>query len=321
MLLYLFAVVAADNDCSEQYKPLGCFSNDYPLPGKLPSPLANVNPTFTLTNVLYEDAPFEWVNPPSQRFIEREVIAVVHGWITDSEADWMQEARRVYKTRNVNYVMVDWRQGAWAAYDQAVADTQITGRAIAYAFNELAQQGHRGPFKCVGHSLGGHICSWAAKYANEMTRSGQWQFTFEHITGLDPAGPGFMRPKEGRIDYTDAPFVDTIITSLTGLQVPVGHANFFVNGGRHQPQCVNGADDCEHMEAAWVWIDSIKNDAKCVFHRCTDYQAHLNGHCDSCDDHTDSCNVLGIDAAPSPPETSYFATTIAETPQASVPYC
>ena len=60
-----------------------------------------------------------------------------------SDADWMQEARRVYKARNVNYIMVDWRKGAWAGYDQATADTQLIGRSIAYAFNELKEQGHQ----------------------------------------------------------------------------------------------------------------------------------------------------------------------------------
>ena len=75
-----------------------------------------------------------------------------------------------------------------------------------------------------------------------------WKLQIDQITGLDPAAPNFMRPAEARIDYTDAPFVDTIITSLTGLQIPVGHSNFFVNGGKHQPQCEGGEDDCEHME-------------------------------------------------------------------------
>ena len=55
----------------------------------------------------------------------------------------MQEARNVYKARNVNYLMVDWRKGAWAGYDQATADTQLIGRSIAYAFNQLKEQGHQ----------------------------------------------------------------------------------------------------------------------------------------------------------------------------------
>ena len=100
-----------------------------------------------------------WRNPPAQRFIDREVVAVVHGWITSSgrdplffiekpfsDADWMQEAREVYKARNINYLMVDWRKGAWAGYDQATADTQVIGRSIAYAFNELKKQGHQETF-------------------------------------------------------------------------------------------------------------------------------------------------------------------------------
>ena len=49
-------------------------------------------------------------------------------------------------------------------YVQAAANTQITGRAIAYMFNELRKEGFS-KFQCVGHSLGGHVCSYAAKYS------------------------------------------------------------------------------------------------------------------------------------------------------------
>ena len=46
--------------------------------------LADIEPDFTLTNTLYDNIELNWRNPPAQRFIDREVVAVVHGWITSS---------------------------------------------------------------------------------------------------------------------------------------------------------------------------------------------------------------------------------------------
>ena len=49
----------------------------------------------------------------------------------------------------------------------AAANCQIAGRAIAYMFNQLRSSGYS-DFQCAGHSLGSHVCSYAAKYAKEL---------------------------------------------------------------------------------------------------------------------------------------------------------
>ena len=63
--------------------------------------------------------------------------------------------------------------------------------------------------------------------------------------GLDPAGPGFHgTPPDGRLAATDAMFIDVIHTDISdarrwgmGLAEPMGHVDFYVNGGGPQPQC------------------------------------------------------------------------------------
>jgi hypothetical protein len=63
---------------------------------------------------------------------------------------------------------------------------------------------------------------------------------------LDPAAPGFsVNDTETRLDTTDADFVDIIHTnSGTLLQggesmiEPIGHADFYPNGGQRQPGCL-----------------------------------------------------------------------------------
>ena len=71
---------------------------------------------------------------------------------------------------------------------------------------------------------------------------------FSLVTGLDPAGPLFESDSPAvRLHPYDAQFVDAIdtdtrITSLGivgsfGLTRPVGDADFYPNGGYHQPGC------------------------------------------------------------------------------------
>ena len=74
--------------------------------------------------------------------------------------------------------------------------------------------------------------------------------------GLDPGGPSFKdKPKEGRLDVTDAHFVDNIHTngeeSLTidfGIGLQIGDVDFVPNGGGIQPGCEN------RRKRIWFWV-------------------------------------------------------------------
>lgn len=106
----------------------------------------------------------------------------------------------------------------------------------------------------VGHSLGAHT----AGFAGSFTRKGRIAritgiiltcFYHNHLLicviglyiGLDPAKPTFSRAgPEGRLDPTDAMFVDVIHTcgKLLGLFEPLGHVDFYPNSGQpSQPGC------------------------------------------------------------------------------------
>lgn len=60
------------------------------------------------------------------------------------------------------------------------------------------------------------------------------------VIGLDPALPLFTTPlKDGKLDKTDAEFVDVLHTDALkeGKVEACGHADFYMNGGIEQPGC------------------------------------------------------------------------------------
>jgi hypothetical protein len=65
------------------------------------------------------------------------------------------------------------------------------------------------------------------------------------MAGLDPAGPLFnLNDTETRLDTTDGDFVDiihtnggTLLHDQQGFLPPIGHIDFYPNGGQFQPGC------------------------------------------------------------------------------------
>lgn len=87
----------------------------------------------------------------------------------------------------------------------------------------------------VGHSLGAHIAGLAGK---QLTVG-----KVAVIIGLDPAGPLFSVNKvDKRLDRTDADYVQIIHTDggHFSIKYPIGHADFYPNGGTEQPGCSPG---------------------------------------------------------------------------------
>ena len=143
--------------------------------------------------------------------------------------------------------------------------------------------------------------------------------------GLDPAEPYFQYlPEHVRLDPTDAKFVDAVHTDCKpssryingsskrslldplfdcplnfpifvagiGLVQPVGHLDFYPNGGREQPGCelidvpltaitsdvITAGRElfvCNHLRAIDFYIDSLLPDVEYMGYECSDYDAYL----------------------------------------------
>ena len=191
----------------------------------------------------------------------------------------------------------------------------MVGAVIARLIEKLCEKksANIADFHIIGHSLGAHIAGYAGKRLSGL---------LGRITGLDPAGPYFENTEKSvRLDSSDAVFVDVIHTDGSstlqlglGLMQPIGHADFYPNGGRDQPKCpatsgkilaaifnvaaidYDGLEEslgCSHLAAVYFYTDSIQNRCKFQAYHCESDQEFKAGKCLRCSAEKGGCNRMG----------------------------
>lgn len=122
----------------------------------------------------------------------------------------------------------------FGCYLQSLAIIDHVGGCIAQLLLRIRDIGLTN-IHLVTYSLGAHV-------ANYVARS-MAPYKLPRITALDPP-QAFMeaRPEDGKLDPSDAEFVDVFYTSAIGFGWGnnCGHAGFYFNGGILQPGCVLG---------------------------------------------------------------------------------
>jgi len=172
------------------------------------------------------------------------------------------------KREDCNFISVDWGKLAKGInYVRAVSSSVIVGEFTGDLINFLVEQGSvLKNFHVIGFSLGAHVAGKAGATVNGL---------LPRVTGLDPAYPLFsMENTDQRLDTSDAEFVDVIHTNSGNLlqaslsfPQPIGHIDFFVNGGHSQPGCgfiiSGGITDllgaCSHTRAPLYFTESINS--------------------------------------------------------------
>ena len=122
----------------------------------------------------------------------------------------------------------------------------------------------------------------------------------KRITGLDPAKPLFITASDDkRLDKSDAEFVQVIHTDVfeKGMLVPMGHADFYVNGGYKQPGCreetsAPNGESCNHNRAPRFYGESISSKVGFWGFRCAHWHRYLLGFCNGGAD--DSVALMGM---------------------------
>ncbi|XP_044606094.2 lipase member I [Equus asinus] len=233
--------------------------------------------------------------------VSKKTVWLIHGYRpTGSPPAWLQNFLRVLlKQDDMNIIVVDWNRGATTfIYDRAVKNTRKVAESLSESVQSLLKHGASlDNFHFIGVSLGAHISGFVGK---------KFQGQLGRITGLDPAGPKFSgKPSSGRLDYTDAKFVDVIHSDTDGLGIkePLGHIDFYPNGGKKQPGCpksiFSGIDfiKCDHQRAVYLFMATLETNCNFISFPCNSYKDYKTGSCVDCDNFkTKSCPRLGYQA-------------------------
>uniref|UniRef100_A0A8C5C976 Phospholipase A1 member A n=1 Tax=Gadus morhua TaxID=8049 RepID=A0A8C5C976_GADMO len=264
----------------------------------------------------------------------RTTKLIVHGYrAMGSRPSWVEElARALLRAEDSNVLVVDWVFGASFAYNLVLENYKEVAVQVSTLINKLQDQGCKlESFHLIGVSLGAHVAGFIGTI---------FQGKIGRITGLDPAGPMFKRANLfDRLDPSDALFVEAIHTDSDyfGISIPVGHVDFFLNGGMDQVGCTRSNFDsvlvyfpvygyviCDHMRALYVYISVLNGSCPLTGIPCSDYEEFLQGRCLSCNGPCPTIGLLknsGITAAPLPTEQKFFLLTTSEPPYCGESVC
>ncbi|PSN55090.1 hypothetical protein C0J52_01899, partial [Blattella germanica] len=234
---------------------------------------------------------------------------------------------------DVNIITVDWEKGASGpSYAQAVANTELVGRQVGLLLMDMLSLGIKpAEIHMIGFSLGAHIAACASYLLQTrlLVKVGR-------ITGLDPASPIFRNhllvESSRKLDKDDADFVDVIHTDGSpvwtdgfGLLQPLGHVDFFPNGGREQPGCRDGKASVLVSHFAWrLFVESLKQKpGGCQFmaYPCqAGLPSFLQGNCypalQKCTEGDGICGMMGINSLKTTGRGPLYLVT-----RDSSPYC
>ncbi|XP_019735435.1 phospholipase A1 member A [Hippocampus comes] len=246
--------------------------------------------------------PFRQV-PGSSFNATRPTKVIVHGYrALGSKPTWVLDlAEALLAVEDVNVLMVDWVHCASFAYNLVVDNYKEVALQISVLVNRLQKEGCKlETFHFIGISLGAHVAGFVGTL---------FEGKIGRITGLDPAGPMFKGADTfDRLDPSDAQFVDAIHTDSDyfGISIPVGHVDFFLNGGNDQTGCsrsrfasvlgfipVYGYVICDHMRALQVYMSALNASCWLSGVPCDTYQNFLQGRCLHCDVFRGTCPTIG----------------------------
>ncbi|XP_044072066.1 phospholipase A1 member A isoform X2 [Siniperca chuatsi] len=261
---------------------------------------------------------------PSYFNISRPTKVIIHGYrALGSKPSWVKElALALLRVQDVNVLVVDWVYSASFAYNLVVENYKEVAVQISVIINQLQKHGCKlESFHFIGVSLGAHVAGFVGTL---------FEGKIGRITALDPAGPMFKgADSSDRLDPSDALFVDAIHTDTDyfGISIPVGHVDFFLNGGKDQTGCsrsrfasMYGYVICDHMRALHVYMSALNGSCPLMGIPCFSYEDFLKGRCVDCGVFRGTCPTIGltendgIAISPIPKEQKLFLLTTSSPP-------
>ncbi|XP_076685801.1 pancreatic triacylglycerol lipase-like [Andrena cerasifolii] len=185
-------------------------------------------------------------------------IMITHGWRSTGDKSSCTLVRDAYlKVFDCNVIVIDWSAiSSNILYHKVAKSVPTVAEHVASFVNILRLKANLDPnnMKMIGHSLGAHVASLAARIVSQNTEVAE-------VVALDPAKPLFERKDEiGRVDSSHANHVQVVHTCAgrLGMNSGVGTSDFYANGGKDQPGC--SADPfgiCAHGRSYEYYSESV----------------------------------------------------------------
>lgn len=234
------------------------------------------------------DEAFVALTRPSIYDITKQTKIIIHGYKDNSQSEVPWDLGQAYNEKKMfNVLLVDAQELIENGYILSAHNARFVGKRLGNLLANLENFGAKAEdFHLLGISLGAHIAGLAGKYFRRYKLQ-----SLGRITGLDPAGPCFSYAySDQRLDRLDADYVDVVHSNrlVQGVIEPLGHADFYINGGGpNQPGCM--LPSCSHLRAAQVYAESIKMPKSFVGVRCQSWKHFEANACES-----ESLAVLGF---------------------------
>ncbi|CAK1582963.1 unnamed protein product [Parnassius mnemosyne] len=236
----------------------------------------------------------------------KTTVILIHGFMESSDGLMVKAiATKLLTRQDIDILALDGRNAITFEYFRSTTYVRIIGEKLGELLSIITKGGQdANRIVLIGHSLGAHIAGVASKTFQDLTGR-----SIGHIIALDPAGPCFSNiSPDNRLDRSDAAYVDVIHTNagILGLKEPVGHKDFYPNGGLSQPGCFFST--CDHSRAWEIFAESINSPERFPARKCSNWTMFHNGNCVK-----NEVAFIGIDSK-SGSVGSYFLHTASSTP-------
>ncbi|XP_063836406.1 pancreatic triacylglycerol lipase-like [Ostrinia nubilalis] len=175
---------------------------------------------------------------------QRRTVVLIHGFLGSATAGSNAALVPAYlQGEDVNVIVFDWSAGShWGP------NGSLAGRAAALFFNWLNQMtgATASQYHIIGFSVGGHMAGIVARFMNGNVA---------YVTALDPASRWEL---DDLVGPNDSLYTEVIHTSagVSGWGDPLGHTDFYPNGGRVMPGCLLNVI-CDHQRSYEYMAESV----------------------------------------------------------------
>ncbi|CAG0879030.1 unnamed protein product [Darwinula stevensoni] len=224
----------------------------------------------------------------------KPIKIIIHGFGASGKDVFAVQTKNAFlRHDDMNVIILDWAglaRGTLLAYPLVMRRSKYVASEIARLIVRMSEELETGPEKVhmIGLSLGSNIASLASRMVMETTPG---RHPVKRITGLDPTLLFNFDCDDciGGMKKEDAEFIDVIHTNIwaIGLSDPVGHVDFFPNGGLVQPGCTDEHGlwnvyellHCPHVRAWLYYLESINHPYDFMGRPCSSWEVYESGNC------------------------------------------